>query len=814
MAGAGHDIKTLLYENFSAGVDLREGSIVRDSRKFQDLENCLVTFGRKLIRRMPFSELDGVLDPQSQGVGYLNGRFIAVAPAGATINHTVIGIPVTTLYFDIPEYTTTWELVDATTLNEVVVTYIRHAFPGGAVTSQLKMHVWDGLRPTWNDDPATPTNWTPSLPLNAFDAADPNSFKDYIPKFGVVADKVHVAHPSGDTAFSGVNKPRVFTERDANDILDNGRWWYFITPAAMSMFSFTLPIPYADLALAARYSAYVCERLFDNGTWRQFREQPTLTMSGDYLIESVPNRFDPTKPPETRITMLWTNAGGRIIRFRALARPAVTVTAGCILTPSGGITGGALDIEGASYDIPPIPVTGLAANTFYYVLAIAPGAPIPIAQVYAGGIGSMPLNGQQRYWSRIIAVAETDGTGNAFSFDYTGAADVTTGQVAVQGTGTAFLTEAIPGETIRIGGQSRVIDAVISDDRLVTKVVWAVTETAVIPLRDVSYDYAHEVGDSGNLWFAQRDTEAAFSLAGADDAGVLNTSLYDPSGGVPIALGAAQNRLIVQFSESLQLWGVQPNPAGNQHLSTMAVGAGHNTSPRATLVDGYIVLPTHAGPRMFAPDGNNKDYIDENPIGDLIYKRVKTVDFTAAAWWPRYRALVTCAQTQEGGGNVDLWVFAYHPKDKTTAWSRFTIDGLTRVDKLFVAQDTLYILSDRTLWRADPDSLVFRDSGDVAGDAYESRARWLFNDFGAPSNNKKLLTIDINQEGSSRVLLYSSPSLPDDGTPGPDVEGLTIGKQRVALGLLTPGVGLEIISQDEDGHTLNVVGFTYVLLRR
>lgn len=812
-SSVGGEPQTITYEDFSAGIDLREGAIVRDSRKFSDLENYYVTFGRKLVRRMPFEQLDGVLDSQSEGIGYLNGRFVAIAPAGATISHTVVGIPITTLYFDVPEYTTTWTLVDATTVNEVVVALIRHTFPGGMVTSRIMLHVWDGKRPTWTDDPACPTNWTPGFPLNAFDVADANSFKDYSPTIAVVANKLHIPLADGDTAYSAVNRPRVWSDRDANDILDNGRWWYFVTPSTSTTFSFTLPIPYADLTQAARYAAYVMERLFDNGTWRQFREVAALVNSGDYIIAPTPNRFDVTKPPETKITMLWSNPGGKLVRFRALARPAVTITAGCVLTPSGDISGGALDIEGASYAIPPIAIGALTANTFYYVLAIAPNAPIPIAQAYEGGIGSMPLNGQQRYWSRIIAVAETDGAGTAFTFDYAGTADVITGQISVEGTATSFLTEAVPGQTIRIGGEERIIDAVISDTRLVTKIAWSVTESGAVPLLDVAYDYANEVGDSGNLWYAQRETEATFTLAGADNAGFLSTSLYDPSGGVPIALGAAQNRLLVQFTESLQLWGVQPDPTLNAHLSTMSVGAGHNTRPKAALVDGFIVLPTHAGPRMFAPDGNNKDYIKESQIGDLVYKLVKDVDFGAAAWWPRFRFLVTCA-TSQGGENVDLWVFAYHPADKTTAWSRFTIDGLTRVDRMFVAQDTLYLLSDHTLWRAMPDATVFRDSEDTAGDAYESRARWLFNDFGAPSYNKKLLTFSIGQTGSCGVAMYSSPSLPDEPSGGPDVAGQTAGHQRVAIGVLTPGVSLELTSQDESGHTLDFVGFTYALLRK
>ena len=806
-------IKTITYEDFSAGIDLREGGIVRDSRKFLDLENYLTTFGRKLVRRPPFDELNGELDELSQGLGYLNGRFIAIAKAGDTVAHTIAGITVETIYFDNPDYCTDWTLIDAVSLNEVIVAAIRHVYPGGAVSSRIILHVWDNKRPTWVEDPACPTNWTKQFPLNAYGIGELGEYKDYTPTLAIVADKVHMTRPDGNTAYSGVNKPRVWGNRDANDILDNGRWWYFITPEGSSIFEFIIPVKYEDLSQAQKYAAYVCERMFANGSWRQFREQGTLIQSGDYTISAVPNRYDPLKGTETKIRILWNGGPGRIIRFRALARPAVRINAGLVLTPAGTVTGGSITIEGASHDIPPFNVlSGLAATSYYHVVVPAPSAQITMGTAFLGVLGSMPLNGQQRYWSRIIAVAETNGGVSGFDFDFTGTVDTLVGQTSVVGTGTAFLTDAIPGERIQVEGEVRTISGVRSDLRLDVSAPWSITETGVIALRDIGYQYANEIGDVGNEWYATRESEAAFVLAGASNAGVLNTSLYDPSGQVPLALGAAQNRLLVQYPETIQLWGVQPDPTLNAHLATVGIGSGRNTAPRAALVDGYIVLPTNTGPRMFAPDGQNKDYIKDVPIGDLIYRTTKDVNFQNAVWWPRLRLYVTCAAS-EAEGNLTLWAFAYHPQDKTSSWARFTIEGLTSVDKLFVAQDTLYILSGRKVWRANVDSALYRDSSDEDL-AYQSKARWLFNDFGAPAYNKKLLTFDIGQVGTSRVSMYSSPYRPDEADVGPDISGETVGQQRLPIGLLTPGVGLEITSRDETGHLLDFVGFTYDLMRR
>lgn len=803
-------VKTLTFEDFSAGIDLREGVVVRDSRKLLNLENCTVTFGRKIKRRVPFDLLTGSLDAQSQGIGYLNGEFIAIAEAGSTIVHNVTGVPVRTIYFDQPEYATTWEVLDVYPQNEKLCVYIKHAYPGGTVTSRNLLHVFDDKHPTWVSDPAVPTNWSKEFPQQPYGTGVKGEFKDYIPSITTVADKLHALRPDGNTGFAAVDRPRVWSDRDANDILDNGVMFYFIAPTAAPPVSFTLPIPYAELTQPQRYAAYVLERLLDNGTWIQFHEVPVITTVGDYTIESAVSRYNPAKT-ETKLR-IQVSAAGQIIRFRALARPALTITTGCALLPEGKVTGGAIDIEGASYNLDNVTITPLAASTFYYVVVVAPNAPISIGNTHAGNAGFMPLNGQQRYWTHIIAVAETDGSGTAFAYALTGTVTTITGDSALDGVGTLFLTEVKPGQSITVNGQSRIVDHIASDVLLHVTEVWTTSVTGFTALDDVSYEYAHEVGDSGNSWFAVQEAEATFTLAGADNAGVLNSSLYDPSGQIPIALGAAQNRLLIQFPESIQLWGVQPNPALNAFLGSEFIGAGVNTDPTSTLVDGFVALPTHSGPMLFAPDGQNKDYLKKVRIGDLVEPILKTVNLTNAVWWPRLRLFVTCEHSNTAG--VTMWAFSFLPDDKTAAWSKFTVEGLTRVDKLFVAQDKLYVLSDHQLWRADPAATVFRDSTNDADSPFTSRARWLHNDFGAPSYNKKLLTLDVGQTGTSHISLYTSPFEQTGKTPGPSISGQTMGRQRVPLAAITPAVSLEVTSQDTTGYQLDFVGFTYILAGR
>ena len=834
------DVKNVLYEDFSLGLDTSRGVMSRDARKFLQLQNYLVNTSKQLERRAPCSLIAGQRPGNTQGCLYLNGRFVTIAKAGGldpypspNVNSLdllledgtnllledggffllegSLALPLTVLYFDNPEYCTSWELLDLLTFNEQVCALIRHTFLGSTITERLMLHVWDDTRPTWVDDPFVPTNWSKTFPLHAYGAGTLGAVQTYTPVMTTSGDKLFISGPDGNTRFSATNKPRVWNDRTAQEILADGRWWYWISPAAAPAgASVTVPADYNDFVSSGAYAAYVLEVCQSNGAWAQLREG--FYGPGGYVISYATNRFDSAKPSELVITFR-CNADS-VVRFRALAKPALTITAGEYLTPAGNIVSGSQIIEGSAEQVATVPaatvLSGLADGTAYLIAAVSSKAPgfVSLPSVYAGSSTSMPLNGQQRYWSRLIGATSTlTPASGGFAFDFTGTVTSVVGSTKLTGTGTSFLTQARVGDQIEFNGERRVVASVSTDLALEVTVAFTTAATGACA-RDIRYRYANEIGDTGNAWYAAREAEATFTLAGAANAGFINTSLYDNSGGRPVCLAPGQNRLFVQYFESVQMWQTDPNPANMSLLAVSQFGAGPNTMPRAALVDGLVAMPTFLGPRLFRPDGLNKDYIHMIPIGD-VFRRDDLPAFSTAAWWASERTLVMSANT---GGT--FYCFHYHPDYEIQAWSTWNVAGLTITDRIFAVDGKLYVSSGLLLYAFDADATVYRDSSDGAT-AYASHALWLYNDLGTPARNKHLVRFEIQQQGTCQVTLRTTPSSQGDVVNGPPAaQGYTQGLAKAPLAIYTPAVGLEITSTDETGHVLSAIGFDYRLSAR
>jgi len=802
-------VETITFEDLGGGIDRSGGLITRDARKLYSANNYVITQGRKLRRRPPNRKDAGQIAANVQGYAYLNGRDVVVAKRGDTVTHTITGAAITTVYFDAPEGSTEWDLVELMVFNEQVVAVIRHLFPTSAAASWRNfLHVWDDKRPTYVTDPACPTSWSPSLPLHPYGKGESGGYVDYRPRMIVAGERLAITTPNGDVAFSGANAPRIWNQRAASDILANGEMWYTILGNAPGNHEVIIPVPFFDLIQAGKYAAYVCEYL-TNGEWRQYREVNTLVNLGDYTLAAIPNRFDPLGAPETKLT-LTLGADGTVVRFRALARPAATILSGLYPTPNGTVVGGILTHEGSNHEVATYQAgAGMTAGQDYQIAVAVPGAPIAIPTVALGGFGAQPLNGQQRYWSRIVAVAEA-ASATAFTYAITGTVTVVAGSTRIVGVGTTFTDDLQVGRQVEVNGERRVVKAVADDTLVEVDAPFTAPAAGVTALADIRYRYAADVGDSGNPWYAEREAAAAFEQAGADDALVLATSLSDDSGGVPVALAAMQNRLLVQYPSILQSWSTGPSAKDDfRLLSTLGQGAGINSRPQPVLIDGFAGLPTVAGPRLFAPSGNNKDYIEFMPVGDKL-KGIPIPDLRRAVWWPRMRVWVECAA--DGGGN--LFVLSVHRESKVIGWTTWSLPGITNVDAMFVRGEVLVIVSGRDRYRMDPDDPVYVDDNDGTGTPYASTVRWLYNTLGHPSKNKKLIRCEIAQVGKARLSVFMNPRALTEESIGPTANGNTMGLQRVPLAVMGPGVGLAMESTDPTGHEIESVGFDYQLLNR
>jgi len=805
-------IATLMIDDMGEGIDRRLGIVSKVANKFYDLINYWVTPGRKLRRRPPKRDVAGLLDPATQQTRNISGKVLTVLPAGTTAAHTITGVTVNTLYFDMPEQATSdWLLIDLAVFNTKAVALIAHRFNSAAAPWRTFFHVWDDKRPTYTLDPAFPTTWTESFPLHAFGKGKLGSYRNYTPRMAISNDRVFVTTASGNVGFCGANKPRVWNTRTPEVILTEGTWVYWISTNAPGDQTMSLPFLYNDLISDGKAAAYVLEYCKPDGTWAQLREVPFLSAYGEYKVAAIPNRWDATQPSEIRVTH--NKAGdGVVFRFRMVPKATALIQTGLYITPTGKLVGGILTHEGmgdtiATYDIGmPLP----NVNTPYFVAVVVPGAPISIDSATPGAVGTMPYNGQERYWSRIIANVISDGTGANLVYALTGTVTTTVGDTRVTGAGTAFMTQLEVGRQVEINGERRKVTFVGGDQSFEVDAPFSTAYTGT-GLRDPRYRYAYEIGDAGNTWYAEQEADATFNNAGYNDAGYLGTAIYSNTGELPVSISTLQNRLMVQFPAVLQAWGVGPSAVTDMRLLAVdGQAAGINTSPRGALIDGYVALPTSNGVRLFSPTGNNKDYIEFVGAGDAL-QGIPLPNLTQAVWWPAMRTFLTC--TTEDASGIVFYGIVSHQDTKVMAWTRWMFTGITRVDSMFVLDNDLIIQSGQTLHRVAALDTTYRDDGETT--PYTSTGRWIYCDMGRPEKNKKLVRVEIIQEGKSSVAVYMNPFHVLEKTPGPPVvNGITMGRQRIPLMVMGPGIALEISSTDATGHQLESIGFDYLLLNR
>jgi hypothetical protein len=806
MAGA---ITTVQMDDFSGGIDRRVGFITKDARKFYDVENYVLTAGRKLKRRPRISKSTTVIPSVAQGLVNLDGTWMAVAPKGTTDVADGVALKL----FDYPDNALTgtgnWEVLDFRLVNNIPVALIRHTFDSDAPLRHF-LHVWDddaSKDVTWVRDPACPTTWARSLPLHAYGPGVRGSYLEYDPVVAVAGDKLHISRPDADVAYSATLRPRVWSSRDPADILTNGEWFYFI--GTKDSTRFRVPVLFTDLNTDKKFAAYVCEYCKSDGTWVQFTETPGSPSTGQYQISR-------TSSFSTATTYL--NVGGSldglVIRFRVFARPPVEVQAGCYLT-TNAIIGGTLVHQGASHNLNRTTFSGLGLGDAYYAASKVPGAPSGLTLKNAYAVPSdptqLPMNGQARYWLRIVALGQTV-TSSAFDRLATGTVKTTAGYTNVVGTSTSFLNDFRVGGLIEINGERRNVATISSNTKLEVDVPFSLDDTGATALIDPTYQYAYEVGDTGNKWYAEQEARITFKVAGKDDAGTIPASVYDNSGKLSIAMAPMQNRLLIQFPNAIQSWAVGPKPVTDLRLlSVEGTGAGQHTRPQAALMDGYALLPTVGGPRMFAPSGNNKDYIESVKVGDML-KGIDLGDLRRATFWPALRSYVTCtAEEATPGAGTTFYVLTNYPDSKLLAWSTWTVSWLSRVDDFFIVNDHLYFRVGQDLYLFNQDNPEYVDLGSRP---YTSRARWLYNDFGQPQRNKRVIGCDIAQTGKSKLKVYMNPKRTFEASQGPTTSGYSIGQARIPFGVLGPAIGLELESTDETGHELECLSVNYILLNR
>ena len=797
--------QTFTLLDFSGGIDVRDGIMAHDTRSVRDSVNYITTSGKKRRTRPPRRALAGSVTG-SKGARFVNGKLCVIAARGDVIVNTVTEYPVQVLRFDPPDAASgEWELVDFRVMGTTPVAWIRHRFDSVALQYRYFLHVWDDAHPTYVTDPACPYSWEGDLPLHPFGQGKLNKPSLKQLRMSVAGNRVWITSGDGNVKGSGVNRPRVWTQRTPDELLGEGVWYYQVASSGSGLMTMIVPVPFFDLIADQRYASYIVDVCLADGTWLQLDQTYDAPTLGQFSIHQIPAPWDSL----SLITRVIVNYpfDGAVVRFKVLARPPATIDTGIYLNADGSIVSGVVSHEGRSHFIDTVNIAALVTpGTSYYILAPVPGTPFTIPRVVAGSPGSMPLSGRIRYWARILGVLSATGTVPAFLYAIAGTTSIIAGSSKVIGVGTLFQSQLETGRIIEVNGEKRTVKNIASDLELEVDSAFSSSGSGLVTLRDYRYRYAYEVGPAGNSWYVDREADATFRLSGTDDAVTLPTAVLDPEGNVPVSISATQNRLLIQYPSTLQLWGIDPIVTSIRQLSVIGQGAGPHLRPEPVMVDGWVVIPTSAGVRMFSPDGNNKDYINFLAIGDRL-EGVVPSNLDRAVWWHALRCYLTMNST-----DGTIYCLSVHQNENIMAWDTWKLPGITVVDDMITAGDDLIIRSGDSFHRLRISDRVYQDDGQPT--PIVATTRWDYLDLGVPNRNKRIVRLELYQLGSSKISFHMNPAHGEEVAPGPRIIGRTMGLQKIPMAVMGPAIAVEIESSDVAGHFLEQIDLDFILLNR
>jgi len=234
----------------------------------------------------------------------------------------------------------------------------------------------------------------------------------------------------------------------------------------------------------------------------------------------------------------------------------------------------------------------------------------------------------------------------------------------------------------------------------------------------------------------------------ARDAGFLAVRRQSAGSTEIVGLSYFKEYVAVLFQDSIQLWQMNPDPANIKFVSALN-GPGTDARRLTTNVLGDMFYFSRGGFRSLSRSIVTGDDKAED-VGAKIAELTKAVDTTTyepVALWAESRSQYIAAF------GTTVYVLTYSPSTESVGWTTWElpvpVEYITENgSSLYVRSgDTVYILDDE----ADEDT-----DGAVTFDVALA-----FQTFGQPRRKKRWETLDIVQDGTSRVNYHLDPKNPD-----------------------------------------------------
>lgn len=704
--------------SFNNGLDTRPGVLADNLKSMRELVNAIITEDKNIARRPPCLRVNGLRSAFAQGMVLNGGKYYTIARRGDAMMHTGdVATLLTTLYFDPPENTgSTWTIVLSTlkVFEGRVCCFIVHQFPGVAITSRLYFHTWDLLTnvPTYSSDPSGPWDWGPSgFPTNAYGngTGSNGAWKPFLPQTEAAAEKLWPSRVDANTAFSGIARPRIYNSRSADTIEKEGTEYYFTVPAsgAAGMTTYAFPEVYADFADLTKFAGYVVEVSQADGTWLKLTEVFIAPAAGQWQLTSATRAWSSVPVGQINLGITTPDA---LIRIRIVTVPAVTVTAGGVITPGPEIYKG----DGATVQWPStvpfssfasyqVLVNGAVKSTpAYYAVTNNNGLARvdfrDFAQVVSGGVSQLLLTPGSAYTTLPTWVV-AGGGGAGASVTTASLAFVAGGGIAAAGA--AYTTGDIVtlvGGTFSVAATLQVTAAAgnVTAFTVVNPGVYTVVPGASVAVTGgtgAGFQVNRNFGVGAVTIVPGSGYTSAPTATPSGGSALLTLQVLSPVGLTTIPFTAATDgdfgRITVYFNGIRQTEGstyTLSNVSGNvQVLPSAPLAAGTTLNARLVIPTGIVLEFLAAGVVLSAATityelasqtsavlisasllPSDTAYVGIAANGSLNH--ISTAAGTPLTGLQRYQLRIVGTVTTDGGGNVTATAPFAYGSDALSTW--------------------------------------------------------------------------------------------------------------------------------------------------
>lgn len=257
---------------------------------------------------------------------------------------------------------------------------------------------------------------------------------------------------------------------------------------------------------------------------------------------------------------------------------------------------------------------------------------------------------------------------------------------------------------------------------------------------------------NGTVHFSST-TEGPRNWTKVSDAGFLLTLRNAVSDRLIRGLGLYDRYLAVIFSDSVQFWLVDPDPALHR-LDRVMNGPGTEYPGSIVNVRGDLFYFS-AGAFSSIKQSSYTGQLREGDIGAPIFPATAELTTAPVALWSQARSQYICAF------GTDVWVYTLSETSKVMGWRKWELS--VPVEYMVEHNKKLYVRSGNTLYQFDP------NYADGTNFTFETH----YDTFGSPGLAKAVATVDVVMRGTATISFMPDVRDPDAVEEGPTITGST-----------------------------------------